>query len=80
MKNVFRILETETHEILLSKDFNDEENNGEYQIIMSFFIEDGFRANMTFGYKDEKIRDKMFLKITKEEAEQTVINTIKNLS
>jgi len=59
MKEVnFKIVEIPTHQVLLTKDF-DEDNDDQPLMVVSFFI-DGMKVSMKLGYKTEDIRNQMF--------------------
>ena len=68
MKEVhFRIIELPTHQVLLTKDF-DEEENDKPLVVITFFL-DGIKLNMKLGYTDEHKRDKMFSEFTEIQAQ-----------
>ena len=68
MKEVnFKIIELPTHQVLLTKDF-DEEENDQPLVVITFFL-DGIRLNMKLGYADEAKRDKMFSEFTEIQAQ-----------
>jgi len=59
MKEVnFKIVEIPTHQVLLTKDF-DEDNDDQPLMVVTFFI-DGMKVSMKLGYKTEDIRNQMF--------------------
>jgi hypothetical protein len=75
MKEInFRIIELPTHQILLTKDFDDEEEKE--LLIVTFFIEE-VKVNQKFGYKDKAKRDEIFDKVTDEQAQKTLNNVLK---
>jgi hypothetical protein len=75
MKEInFRIIELPTHQILISKDFDDEEESE--LLVMTFFIE-GVKVTQKFGYDNEEKRNEMFDKITDEQAQKSLDGTIK---
>ena len=75
MKEInFRIIELPTHQILISKDFDDEEESE--LLVMTFFIE-GVKVTQKFGYDNEEKRNEMFDKITDEQAQKSLDTTLK---
>ncbi len=71
MKEVkFRIIELPTHQILLTKDFDDDEESKPL-LTISFFLE-GLKVNQKFVYDDEAKRDEIFDKVTDEQAQKTL--------
>lgn len=79
MKNLFRIIELEQHQVLLAKDFDNESEPDNDLIIMTFHI-DGIKCSQTFAYSNSEIRDRMFLEITDLQVEKTVENALKMFS
>lgn len=76
MKEInFRIIELPTHQILISKDFDEEEEEREL-LVITFFIE-GVKVSQKFGYDNEAKRNEMFDKITNEQLQKSLDNTIK---
>ena len=76
MKNLhFRIIELESHQVLLTKDFDNEQDDAHYLIAISFFLDWG-KASLKLNYKTEKARDEVFNKITEKEAQGMVNNAI----
>ena len=75
MKQVnFRIIELPTHQVLLTKDFDDDEESKPL-LTITFFLE-GVKANQKLGYYDEAKRDEMFEKVTDEQAQKTLDNAL----
>jgi hypothetical protein len=76
MKEInFRIIELPTHQILLSKDFDDEEDEGKELLVITLFIE-GVKVAQKFGYNEEKTRNKVFNELTDEQAQQALNNAL----
>lgn len=74
MKEVnFRIIELPTHQVLLTKDFDEDEDNP--LLIITFFL-DGVRVNQKLGYDNESKRDEMFDKVTAEQVQKTLDNSL----
>ena len=70
MKEVkVRIIELPTHQILLTKDFDDDESKP--LLTISFFLE-GVKVNQKFVYEDEAKIDEIFDKVTDEQAQKTL--------
>lgn len=70
----FRIVELPTAQVLISKDFDSDE---EKPLIAITFYFEGVRTVQSFGYDDEEKRDEMFLKITDEQIKDTFDRTSK---
>ena len=76
MKEVkFRIIELPTHQVLLTKDFDDSDEANLLLVITIFF--DGVKVCFKLSYEDEEIRDKVFLEMTEEKA-QGFLDSIKS--
>lgn len=74
MKEInFRIIELPTHQILISKDFDEEEERE--LLVITFFIE-GVKVSQKFGYDNEAKRNEMFDKITNEQVQKSLDNTL----
>ena len=75
MKQVnFRIIELPTHQVLLTKDFDDDEESKPL-LTITFFLE-GVKVNQKLGYDEEAKRDEMFDKVTKEQVQKTLDNAL----
>lgn len=75
MKQVnFRIIELPTHQVLLTKDFDDDEESKPL-LTITFFLE-GVKVNQKLGYDDEAKRDEMFNKVTDEQVQKTLDNAL----
>lgn len=75
MKQVnFRIIELPTHQVLLTKDFDDDEESKPL-LTITFFLE-GVKVNQKLGYDDEAKRDEMFDKVTDEQVQKTLNNAL----
>jgi len=76
MKKVkFRIIELPTHQVLLTKDFDEEEKSTEL-LVVTFFLE-GVKVNLKFGYDKKERRDKHFSGFTDKKA-QDIIDNVKS--
>ena len=74
MKEInFRIIELPTHQILISKDFDEEEERE--LLVITFFIE-GVKVSQKFGYDNEAKRNEMFDKITNEQVQKSLDKTL----
>jgi len=74
MKEVnFRIIELPTHQVLLTKDFDEDDDNP--LLIITFFL-DGVRVNQKLGYDNESKRDEMFDKVTAEQVQKTLDSSL----
>ena len=77
MKEVkFRIIELPTHQVLLTKDFDNDSDEANLLLVVTIFF-DGVKADLKLGYEDEEIRDKVFLEMTEEKA-QGFLDSIKS--
>ncbi len=75
MKKVdFRIIELPTHQVLLTKDFDDDEESKPL-LTITFFL-DGVKVNQKLGYDDEAKRDEVFDKVTEEQVQKTLDNAL----
>lgn len=75
MKKVnFRIIELPTHQVLLTKDFDDDDESKPL-LTITFFLE-GVKVNQKLGYDDEAKRDEMFDKVTDEQVQKTLNNAL----
>ena len=69
MKEVkFRIIELPTHQVLLTKDFDNENDDASLLLVVTIFF-DGVKADLKLNYKDEAIRDRLFLEMTEHKAQ-----------
>ena len=76
MKEIkFRIIELPTHQVLLMKDFNNDENDEDAYLMCFIVFQEGVKMTQTLGYASEEMRDKMFIKVSDEHA-QTTVNSI----
>ena len=76
MKEVkFRIIELPTHQILLTKDFDNENDDAGLLLVITLFL-DGVKANLKLNYKDEDKRDRIFLEMTEEQAQGFLDNVM----
>lgn len=75
MKEVnFRIIELPTHQVLLTKDFDDDEE-GSPLLTVTFFL-DGVKVSQKLGYSEEEKRDKIFAEFKDEQAQTMLDNTL----
>lgn len=72
----FRIIELPTHQVLLSKDF-DEDEDDKPLLVVTVFIK-GMKANQKFGYASEATRDEFFNSFSDKQAEK-ILDNIKNM-
>jgi hypothetical protein len=72
----FRIIETETHQVLLTKDFDNDDEDNSPLLVITFFL-DGVKVSQKLGYDSEKVRDRVFHEITMEQVSETVNSTAK---
>lgn len=75
MKEVkFRIIELPTHQVLLTKDFD--QDDGSPTVTLTLFY-DGVKVTQTMGFENENKRDTAFDDISPEHAQQLVDATQK---
>jgi len=72
----FRIVETKTHQVLISKDFDNEDEENGYLIEVSFF-EKGIKISQKMNFKEENRRDFAFNDISDRFINQVVIDILK---
>ncbi len=76
MKEVkFRIIELPTHQVLLTKDFDNENDDAGLLLVITIFL-DGVKINLKLNYKDEDVRDRLFDEMTEEKAQGFLDNVI----
>ena len=76
MKEVnFRIIELPTHQVLLAKDFDDDEDNISL-ITITFFI-DNVKVCQKYGYESESKRDETFDSITDNQVQNILDYSLK---
>ena len=75
----FRIIELPTHQVLLTKDFGDKEEDQDFLLVISFFF-DGVKITQSLGYDDEGKRDKAFVDFTDEMAQVVVDGVAKMMA
>lgn len=59
MKNWYKTIQLEERDVLVTKEYNEEEDS--FEIAFKFFIVDGVSVTHSIGYGDEEDRDKAFL-------------------
>lgn len=75
MKEInFRIIELPTHQVLLTRDFDNEEDDKPL-LTLTFFVDD-VKISQKLGYGDEKTRDEIFNSLTEEQAQTFLDNII----
>lgn len=73
MKEInFKIIELPTHQVLIQKDFDNDDNDESDLMVITFYL-DGIKVKHSYGYEDSIIRDKVFNEVT-EDAVQSLIN------
>ncbi len=75
MKEInFRIIELQTHQVLLTKDF-DQDDESKVLITVTFFLE-GAKVIQKLGYSEEETRNEIFDKFTDAQAQTMLDNTL----
>lgn len=72
----FRIVELPTHQILLEKDFDNESEEDQFLLTVTF-NDKGIKVKKSYGSCDEDLRDKMFKNITDEQLQKSLDDTLK---
>jgi hypothetical protein len=76
MKTIyFRIIELPTHQVLITKDFDNDQDDAKFLVVISFFL-DGVKADLKLNYSSEGKRDNIFDDISDEQVQKTVDNAI----
>lgn len=76
MKTIhFRIIELPTHQVLITKDFDNDQDDAKFLVVISFFL-DGVKADLKLNYSSEEKRDNIFDNISSEQVQKTVDNAI----
>jgi len=76
MKEInFRIIELENHQVLLQKDFDNEDDELKDLLIVTFYLE-GIKVTNSYGYENEQNRDNLFNNLTNEQAQSIVSNSL----
>jgi len=78
-KTYFRIVELPTHQILVEKDFDNENEEDQFLVTVTFHNK-GVKVKNSYGYSDEDLRDIMFEKITDEQLQKSLNDTLKLFS
>ena len=79
MKTIhFRIIELPTHQVLITKGFNKDQEDAEFLVVISFFLEE-VKADITYYYSSEEKRDNIFYNISSEQVQQIVDNAINDV-
>lgn len=72
MEKYFKIIELPTHQVLFTRDFDEDENP---TIKVSVYL-DGVRIDISAGYQSEEKRDEIFENNINEEVAQAYLNSI----
>ena len=79
MKTIhFRIIELPDYQVLLTKDFDNDQDDAPFLTVISFFLEN-VKVELKLNYKTEEKRDNIFDNITAEQVQKTVDNAKKNM-
>lgn len=68
-QTIFRIIELPTHQVLLMKTWDEEDESDSIQMIINH---EGMEMKVTFGYDSEEIRDENFDNFKKETCQQLI--------
>lgn len=71
----FRIIELPTHQVLLTKDFDNENDEAGLLLVITVFL-DGVKVDLKLNYKDEEVRNRLFLEMTEVMAQSFLDNVI----
>ena len=79
MKNLhFRIIELPLHQVLLTKDFDNDQSDAEFLVVISFFVEN-MKVDLKLNYSSEEKRDNIFNSISPEQVQKTVDNAVNTM-
>lgn len=77
MKKIhFRIIELPTHQVLLTKDFDNQQDENTPLLRITIFV-DNCRAEISLGFDTEEKRDKAFINYSDEIANTCLQNILK---
>lgn len=65
----FKIIELPTHQVLLTKDFDNEDEDSKPVLSITFFLE-GVKVCQTLGFKEDSERDEAFDNFSEEKAQE----------
>jgi len=68
----FRIIELPTHQVLLTKDWD---NDDEKPTLVITLFNEGVKVNQTYGYDEEETRDRIFETFS-EESTQGMLDSV----
>lgn len=64
MKEIyFKIIDLPEHQILIEKDFDNEEDEGSFLVTITFYVDD-VKIKNSYGYSDKDLRDITFNSIS----------------
>lgn len=79
MKETFcKIIELPTHQVLIYKDFEPEDEQNDKPVLVAMVRFDGVNVKMTMGYDDEPTRDADFIKFDGPMS-QNIIDSLVNM-
>jgi predicted RNase H-related nuclease YkuK (DUF458 family) len=74
MKTIhFRIIELTDYQVLITKDFDNEQDDAPFVTVISFFLEN-IKVDLKLNYKSEETRNSIFDNISEEQVQQSVNN------
>lgn len=80
MKEInFRIIELPTHQVLLQKDFDNDDDEESDLMVITFYL-DGVKVKNSYGYDNSETRDRVFDEVTEKQVQSLVDNAIKMMS
>jgi hypothetical protein len=74
----FRVIELPYYQVLLTKDFDNEQDDASFLVVISFFLEN-VKVELKLNYKTEEKRDNIFDNTTSEQVQKIVDNAKKNM-
>ena len=76
MKEInFRIIELPTHQVLLQKDFDNDDNDETELMVITFYL-DGIKVKHSYGYENLKTRDRIFNTVKESQVQKLIDDAI----
>ena len=71
----FRIIELPTHQMLLTKDFDNENDDASLLLVLTLFS-DGVKVDLKLNYNSEEVRDRIFKEMSQDKAQLFLDNVL----
>ena len=72
----FRIIELAKHQVLIQKDFDNDDNDESDLMVITFYL-DGIKVKNSYGYDNSETRDKVFNEVTEKQLQSLIDNAVK---